>query len=215
MQHHPKFEFPRSAFPASAPWLSPATMGKWLMLALLCTSGCIGSARSPWDLGNTKIQHERSDVETLNTEYQRVRSTVLVRRIKKPTRAALDFAAYSKNFMIADPAPEQTLDFSAAPDTSRPFKGLIDAASLTGDVSKVPLSNEEWDNAFAFSPAVEHLANRQVKGAELLQEVNTSVRDEWWGFSRLPGFAPQSVSDVYVHKQGESSELWAKIEFAP
>ncbi len=42
-------------------------------------------------------------VVTVNPKYNRLHSHVLVRRIKIPTEANLDFAAYSKNVMLADP----------------------------------------------------------------------------------------------------------------
>jgi SGNH hydrolase-like domain, acetyltransferase AlgX len=208
MQHHRKSRFHFDL------GLSHLAVGTLLALVLASSVSCQNTARSPWHLASAQTQRERADVQTLN-DYQRERSTVLVRQIKKPTRAALDYAAYSKNFMIADLAPEQTLDFSAQPDSAKPFNGLIERASLTGDTQSLPLSSEEWSNAIALAPAAEYLANRQIPGAELIQEVNASVRDEWWGFARQPGFAPQSISDLYIHQEGETSELWVKIEFAP
>jgi SGNH hydrolase-like domain, acetyltransferase AlgX len=209
MQHHRKS---RSRLVLR---LSHLALGSVVSFASIGMAGCQSSARSPWHLSNTETQRERADVQTLNSNYQRVRSTVLVRQIKKPTRAALDYAAYSKNFMIADLAPEQALEFSAEPDTTNPFKGLVERASLTGDIRSLPLSSEEWNNAVSLAPATEYLANRQVHGADLMQQVNAGVRDEWWGFPRLAGFAPQSISDLYIHQQGEHAELWVKIEFAP
>ena len=47
-----------------------------------------------------------ADVTTVNAGYRRTTSSVLVRRIERPTRSALDWAAYHANFMNADPAPE-------------------------------------------------------------------------------------------------------------
>ena len=43
---------------------------------------------------------------TVNAGYRRTTSQVLVRRVRRPTRASLDYAAYHANFMNADPAPE-------------------------------------------------------------------------------------------------------------
>src|SRR3954469_17941591 len=117
---------------------------KSLLLATAALAAChAGGAKFPWGDAQPSARTEHADVHTLNEGYARTRSQVWVREVTRPTRAALDYAAYHANFMIADPEPEAALPASAAPDTSHPFSGQLELGTLTGDVSKTPLSPAE------------------------------------------------------------------------
>jgi len=104
-------------------------------LAVVVASCHSSGARTPWGDSSGPVAAERADVRTLNEGYRRTASHVLVRRIEVPTRAALDYAAYHANFMIADPPPETEMPADRAPSTAHPFGGLVDEASLTSDVT--------------------------------------------------------------------------------
>jgi alginate O-acetyltransferase complex protein AlgJ len=179
--------------------------------------GChAGGAKFPWGDAKQAPVVEHVQVRTLNPDYQRTRSQVWVRAIAWPTRAALDYAAYHANFMIADPEPETPFATDKQPDTTHPFAGKIESSSLTSDFAKTPLSAEERRLPLAFAPLSEFLQAHKVSGATALAEVGAAVHDEKWGLALPPGSAGQSLSELYVHTPASGpAELWAKIEFQP
>src|SRR5207245_2385018 len=95
-----------------------------------------------------------AEVRTLNEGYSRTRSTVLVRELDAATRANLDYAAYHANFMITEPEPEGARATGGVPTTKTPFGGLLEAATLTGDVARTRLGPEERARPLAFAPLV-------------------------------------------------------------
>src|SRR6266478_937986 len=107
-----------------------------LALSMTAAAAChMGLGKSPWGpAGKSDVAFAHADVATLNDGYARTTSSVLVRQISRPTRAALDFAAYHANFMIADPPPEDAPPKGAKPDASNPFGGNIDKETLTADI---------------------------------------------------------------------------------
>src|SRR5260221_14757721 len=147
---------------------------RWLWRALLASGVLVGchaaSAKYPWGAAARAPAAEHADVHTLNDGYQRQRSQVWVREVRRPTRANLDYAAYHANFMIADPEPETPLAALGAPDTSHAFGGLLEQTSLTSDLGKTPLSPEERQQPMAFAPLSEFLQARKVEGAPALAE---------------------------------------------
>lgn len=172
----------------------------------------------PWRRsGSAAAGATRTDVETVNTSYRRTRSPVLVRRVRQPTRAGLDFAAYHANFMDADPPPERDQDVGKRPDASHPFAGAVVAESLTGSVATTPLSPEERTHALALAPLVELLAAKHVSGADRLEDVLGRVRAESWGLPGGPQVVRQTAVEGFLHQpsEGKPLELWLKIEFAP
>jgi alginate O-acetyltransferase complex protein AlgJ len=186
-----------------------------LLAALMLAASChAGLAPVPWAGSAARVPAAHADVRTLNDGYSRERSGVLVRQIDRPTRAALDWAAYHANFMIADPPPEGTRP-KFKPDTSHPFEGLVEAGTLTGDIGKTPLTEAERARPLAFAPAVEYLAAHKVPGADALGDVAAAVRGEGWGSPAAPGVPAQTPTDLYIHEAGGGPELWVKIELAP
>ncbi len=173
-------------------------------------------AKYPWGDAASARPAEHSDVRTLNEGYRRGTAQVWVREIARPTRAALDYAAYHANFMIADPAPEVEVSNAKPPDTSHPFDDLIEKETLTSDVDKTPLSEGERRQPLAFAPLSEFLQARKVAGAEGLAEVGAAVRAEKWGLQLPPGSPGQLLSELLLHVPAQGpAELWAKIEFQP
>jgi alginate O-acetyltransferase complex protein AlgJ len=154
-------------------------------------------------------------VRTLNEGYARTRSGVLVRQIDRPTRAALDWAAYHASFMIADPPPD-VAPAPFKPEVTAPFDGLVEAATLTGDVARTPLTEAERGHPVAFAPAVEYLAGKKVTGADALGDVAAAIRSETWGRPGAPGLPTQAPADLFVHRDAAgAAELWIKIELQP
>jgi hypothetical protein len=185
-------------------------------VALTLLVRCHPTAGAPFPGGTEKVAAEHAQVRTLNDGYARTRSHVLVREVEVPTRAALDYAAYHANFMIADPPPDALPPEGQAPDTSRPFGGLIDKATLTSDVNRTPLTDGERRRPVAFAPAVSYLESHHVVGAVALEEVATKVRGESWGLPSTPGVSSQTPAEAFIHApSGAPAEIWVKIEFSP
>jgi len=191
--------------------------GRLALAGALALAAChAGSAKFPWGDAASGARSDNANVRTLNEGYARTRSQVWVREVTRPTRAALDYAAYHANFMIADPEPEAPLPAGGTPDTSHPFAGQLDSDSLTGDVTKTPLSEAERQQALAFAPLSEFLQSHKVAGASELAEVGSAVRSERWGLQLPPGTSGQQLSELFVHQGGAGTpELWAKVEFQP
>lgn len=198
---------------------SESTRGRLLLVPVLslAVSSCqLQSGKYPWNSAAGDVQSQHAEVRTLNTDYLRTTSHVLVREVDRPTRANLDYAAYHQNFMIAaeaqEPGPEGT-----QPDVSNPFGGLVAKDTLTADFSSVPLTEAERTAPLAFTALVELLASKSLPGSDKLLELAAKVRDESWGLPKTPGIAISSLSEVYLHTVAGSAvpELWAKIEFEP
>jgi hypothetical protein len=186
------------------------------LLAVLALAAChAGDAKFPWGDASRAARTEHADVHTLNEGYARTRSQVWVREVTRPTRAALDYAAYHANFMIADPEPETPVAAGKA-DTSHPFSGQLEPGSLTADLAKTPLSAAEQQHPLAFAPLSEFLQAHKVAGADALAEVGSAVRREKWGLQLPPGTSGQQLSELYLHQTASGApEVWAKVEFQP
>src|SRR5688500_20392010 len=110
----------------------------WLPLGFSLSCGR-PTAKFPWSPEVRPLASEHAQVRTLNPGYSRLRSRVVVREVARPTRAALDYAAYHANFMIADPTPETDRDGTTAPDHSTPYDGAADESTLTAAIGSTPL----------------------------------------------------------------------------
>jgi alginate O-acetyltransferase complex protein AlgJ len=187
----------------------------WLACALLPLACRASSAKYPWGTAE-KLTSEHAEVKTLNPGYQRTGSQVWVREVARPTRALLDYAAYHKNFMIADPPPEVAIASEASPKLERPFGGELDETTLTSDIGRTPLSKDERQQPLSFAPLAEFLQSRKVPGAGALADVGAAVRAEKWGLSLPAGSAGQLLSEVFLHSPASGkAELWAKVELQP
>ena len=189
---------------------------KSALVTMLALAAChAGGAKFPWGDAPRAARTEHAEVHTLNEGYARTRSQVWVREVKRPTRAALDYAAYHANFMIADPEPETPIA-AGNPDTSHPFAGQLEQASLTADLAKTSLSEAEQQHPLAFAPLSEFLQAHKVAGADALAEVGSAVRSEKWGLQLPPGTSGQQLSELYLHQPAAGApEMWAKVEFQP
>lgn len=183
-----------------------------VLAALHCHAG--GPA-FPWPQRDGHVAVEHADVKTVNPDYQRTRSQVLVREVARPSRAALDYAAYHASFMIADPAPESVPPLRQ-PDTSKPFRGLVERDTLTADIERTPLSGDERRHPLAFAPMLQFLEGKKLAGAEALEEIAGAVRDEGWGAPGHATMPAQQISEAYLHRPASGAvEMWVKIEFQP
>jgi alginate O-acetyltransferase complex protein AlgJ len=189
-----------------------------ILAATLSSAGCATSgAPFPWPARSPALAAARSDVTTVNPSYRRTTSQVLVRKISRPTRASLDYAAYHANFMNADPAPEGARAGNKGKTlvVANPFAGVLD--SLTGSIAGTKLTAEERTHPLALPPLVELLTSKHVAGADRLEDVVARIRAESWGLTGGPQIVRQTASEAFLHEpgQGRPVEIWIKIEFAP
>jgi len=187
--------------------------------AMLACATCATSGKPafPWPAKAPPAPAARADVETVNASYRRTTSGVLVRRIRRPSRASLDFAAYHANFMNADPPPEHAPGGGKTPDATHPFGGAIALDSLTGSIGATPLSPEERAHPLALAPLSELLVSKHVAGADRLEDVVARIRAESWGLPGGPQIVRQTAAEAYLHDAGPAGpvEVWIKIELAP
>src|SRR5438552_14681581 len=144
-----------------------------VVTAMMAVAACATGTRFPWQArgGDGGEGHaSRADVVTVNAGYRRDTSQVLVRKVTRPSRASLDYAAYHANFMNADPPPEGAAAAGAGtPDASHPFAGKIALDSLTGSIGSTPLTADERAHAMAAPPLVELMVSKHVAGADRLE----------------------------------------------
>ena len=190
------------------------------VLAVLAITACATSgARFPWSARGPSVAATRADVTTANPSYHRTTSQVLVRKIGRATRANLDYAAYHANFMNADPAPEGAAagDAGKIPSAAHPFGGALAVDSLTGSISKTPLTADERTRPLSLAPLVELLTSKHVPGADRLEDVAARIRAESWGLAGGPQIVRQTPAEAFLHDpgQGHPLEVWIRVEFAP
>ncbi len=152
-------------------------------------------------------------VTTVNPNYNRLHSHVLVRRVKTPTEGFLDFAAYSKNVMLADP------QWHAVHPTS---KISLAAVSFGGKLQEVkplldftPLTDAEKNQPLAWGPVLEHLLKWNFDKASKLANDYSTITGEKWGDTSDVSQPFQEFSAVYIHSKGSIKEVWVEVEFKP
>jgi hypothetical protein len=197
-----------------------STIHRGVLPLIVAAAGCATSGvRFPWPAPAPAVPATRTDVTTANPSYRRMASQVLVRRISRPTRASLDYAAYHANFMNADPPPDPAMagDKGKRPSTTNPFGGMLLADSLTGSVARTALSADERAHPLALAPLVELLVSKKVSSADRLEDVVARVRSENWGLAGGPQIVRQIATEAFLHDpgSGRAVEIWIKIEFAP
>ena len=208
------------ATPGAARRARLARFARLASLAGLAAGACATSgARFPWPARGPAVTATRSDVTTANAaSYRRTTSQVLVRKISRPTRASLDYAAYHANFMNADPAPEEgAVGAAAVPSAAHAFAGALAADTLTGSVGATPLTPEERARPLALAPLVELLTAKHVPGADRLEDVTARIRAESWGLPGGPQIVRQTATEAFLHQSagGGPVEVWIRVELAP
>jgi hypothetical protein len=149
--------------------------------------------------------------ETLNKNFNRLNSHVVVRKITNPTLANLDAAAYFANPVRYDPQKVKP--------KKPPTKITLDRLTFTGTVlspcagiSQTPLSESEKELPLAWDP----LQNRlwAITKTDLFGKITAAVNGEKWSDPSV--FLPyQEIVALYLHGEGDKVSLWVKIEFKP
>jgi alginate O-acetyltransferase complex protein AlgJ len=152
-----------------------------------------------------------SPYEQVNKNFNRITSRVMIRKITVPTLANLDFAAYTANPMRFDPAPQKPKSpAKKAIVSDMTFNGsLIDQCAT---LAKTPLTDSEKQNPLAWDP----LANKlwEVTKSDAIAQVVSKIVGYKWADESI--FIPyQEIAAVYLHGQGNATEVWVKVEFKP
>ncbi|MDB5051535.1 MAG: hypothetical protein JWO30_4606 [Fibrobacteres bacterium] len=152
-------------------------------------------------------------VVTVNPNYNRLHSHVLVRNVKIPTEANLDFAAYSKNVMLAEPDWKAVHPGVKINMTSLGFGGLLQEVKPILDFT--PLTEAEKSHPMAWTPVLEHMLKWNFEKASGLANAYSSVTGEKWGDTSDIAQAYQEFASVYIHNKGNVKEVWVELEFKP
>jgi hypothetical protein len=149
--------------------------------------------------------------QTLNGNFSRLKSHVVVRKIGIPTLANLDCAAYFANPVRHDPQtvkPKKPAEKISIDKLT--FGGSI-AFPRTG-ISQTPLTETEKEMPLAWDP----LQNRlwEITKTDLFGKTTSAVNGEKWADPSV--FLPyQEIAAAFLHGNGDSVSLWVKIEFKP
>jgi alginate O-acetyltransferase complex protein AlgJ len=174
----------------------------------------------PWPMleaDSDPVRH--AEVETLSPRS--AASQVLIRAVRKPTRANLDYAAYFDNPMLAT-APGIDISQLAfkPPRGTSPFEGVLAPSSLVGSLAETPLRPHEREKAMAFSPLVDYLSRWNPKAASSLEDARAAVLSESWGRAPSIQTTYQQITNVFRHVAGPGEpdpgvQWWVEVEFHP
>jgi alginate O-acetyltransferase complex protein AlgJ len=149
--------------------------------------------------------------ETLNKNFNRTKSHVVVRKITRPTLANLDCAAYFANPVRYDPQPVRPKKPAKKISIDRlTFGGAISSPCIS--LSQTPLTGPEKEQPLAWDP----LQNRlwEITKTDLFGKITAAVNGEKWSDPSV--FLPyQEFVAAYLHGEGDTASLWVKIEFKP
>jgi alginate O-acetyltransferase complex protein AlgJ len=149
--------------------------------------------------------------ETLNKNFIRLKSRVMVREIKIPTLANLDYAAYTANPVRFDPQPMYPKTPAKKPTLADcNFNHAI--SDQCANLSQTPLTDAEKDMPMAWD-ALQNRLWEAVKTDEFAK-IGQKISGEKWADASIYS-AYQEIVGVYLHTSGENTELWVKIEFKP
>jgi len=112
-----------------------------VVLVTLLIAAC-GPKLFPWPLQGKKPADDTQalQVTTISSNYDRLRSRVLVRKITRATRANLDYAAYHANMMTFSPTPEAGLAAAASvPVPEKLFGGVLLPGSIVSSIQQTAL----------------------------------------------------------------------------
>jgi alginate O-acetyltransferase complex protein AlgJ len=156
-----------------------------------------------------------AEVIPIGGTYNRATSLLMARRILRPTRANLDFAAYNANVMTYAP-DEDPPSPALAMNRATLFGQSLVMDSLTGSLRDTPLTLEEKQHPIAFAPMLDRLSQAKAEATAGLETARTGVAGETWGLPPRPGRPFQQITTLYLHRgPGAAATAWVKIEFPP
>jgi alginate O-acetyltransferase complex protein AlgJ len=195
--------------PKSAQGDTPSLFARLLPASALCAAA--GLALTACQVEDKK--GSEPSVVTVNNNYNRLHSHVLVRRIKVPTEANLDFAAYSRNVMLADPDWKAAHPPAKLKMESFGFNGLLqDPKAVVGFTA---LTDAEKAHPLAWTPVLEHLLKWNFEKTSELANAYSNITGEKWGDTTEITQPYQEFGALYVHRNGNVKEVWVELEFKP
>ncbi len=149
--------------------------------------------------------------EELVPDFDRVESSVMIRKVTRPTLAHLDYAAYDANPVRHDPRK-----YRPKPDGKVGISELTYGGALVDvhdAIEQTPLTEQERAHPMAWKPLENHLW--ELTKQQGFQSIANQIAGEKFGDRKV--FQPfQEIAAVYLHKSGEQDyELWARVEFKP
>jgi hypothetical protein len=149
--------------------------------------------------------------KTLNKNFNRLKSHVVVRKIDTPTLANLDCAAYFANPVRYDPQrvkPKKPVKKIGITDLT--FGGAISMPCAR--ILQTPLTENEKEQPLAWDPLQTRLW--EITKTDLFAKITAAVNGEKWADPSV--FPPyQEIVAAYLHGEGDSVSVWVKIEFKP
>jgi hypothetical protein len=154
-------------------------------------------------------------VVLVNKDYNRLTSRVLIRRILRPTRANLDYAAYDSNVMHYDPTMFEPNPPPAQALSDLHFDKTLVPESLTDRLSETPLTPVEKAAPMAWLPVTEYLMDWDFDLGYALAEAGWKISEDTWNDHKVSSDY-QEVSRVYIHTNRDGTHgLWVRVEFKP
>ena len=183
-----------------------------LVLGGMCAGCGAKHIKFPWPLepGEKAAAAATAEVQTVGPKYDRTRSKVLVRKVLRPTRANLDYAAYHQNVVTYSPGEGPAGAAAEVPPEAEVFGGVLVPGSIKSSIGKTPLTGAEKARPLAFSPLVDVLSQWNYEKASPLDDARAAVRAESWGLKKSIQVTFQEIAEVYLHQE---KDLWVRIEF--
>ncbi len=149
--------------------------------------------------------------EELAPRFSRLKSSAFVRKVKEPTLANLDYAAYDRNPLfnhqqrLSPQPPDQEIMLEQIT-----FNGNLKA--VYNSIEQTPLTQQEINSPLAWRPLIRKMWT-EVKEQQF-QTITGEINSYKWDDPSI--FQPyQQVTTGYIHDTGNGHQIWVKIEFSP
>jgi alginate O-acetyltransferase complex protein AlgJ len=149
--------------------------------------------------------------QDLVPKFNRMKSNAMVRKIEKPTLANLDYAAYTSNPVLFEKQkfkpkkPDEAVTLE-----SMDFGGRI--SQTCNSIDKTPLTDAEKQQPLAWTPLNKRLW--ELLKDPGFQQITGEVNGYKWADPNI--YMPyQKIVAAYLHGEGEDTEVWVRLEFAP
>jgi hypothetical protein len=149
--------------------------------------------------------------ENVTKSYNRVTSRVMIRSIAVPTLANLDYAVYTANPIrfdhqaVSPKKPAKKIGLA-----NLTFGGALVSPCVT--LSQTPLSAAEKDMPLAWDPLQNKLW--EITKSDEISKIGVKIIGEKWADPSV-FMAYQEIAAAYLHGQGDTTQVWVKIEFKP
>jgi hypothetical protein len=162
-------------------------------------------------LAGVAMAAQAAPFEQVNKGYNRITSRVMIRKVAVPTLAALDYAAYFANPVRFDPAPQSPKKpAKKAGLADMTFSGAL--ANLCLSIDKTPLTEAEKAQPMAWDPLPTALW--KATKSDAIAQIVSKITGYKWADESI--FIPyQEVAAVYLHGEGDNTQIWVKVEFKP